>query len=252
MANQYPTHTYYAAATTSKRHIDEEAIDISMPKEKPSLSTFAYKTLRWVFAQLCVTAAISGWMYANHTEVIQYLNNNPGSMWAPIIMSFISLFGLFCSKGSKTCTSLMFALFTVSVSLMVGVSVLQYAPDIVIKAVVTTVIVVGAASIYSWRCAKNGQNLDFLGPALGIILITVIIVSVMNIFIKSSALGLGLCIVSVLLFTAFLVFDLERLYSGREEGDDIFADPMIAAVGIYLDIINLFLNLLEVIDRCSR
>jgi len=135
---------------------------------------------------------------------------------------------------------------------MVGVSVLQYAPNVVIKAVVATVLVVGMASIYSWWCAKNGHDLDFLGPALGTVLMTVIIVSIMNIFIKSSMLGLCICVISVFLFTGFLIFDLERLYSGREESDDIFAEPMIAAVGIYLDIIILFLNLLEVIDRCSR
>ncbi len=255
MANQYQSSTYYAGGVKpvyNPTHTGDHDVTIDLPIGKPSLSTFAYRTLRWVFAQLCVTAAISGWMYANHTEVVEYLNNNPGSMWVPIIMSFVSLFGLFCSRGSKTCTSIMFALFTISTSLMVGASVLQYAPDVVLKAVVATVLVVGMASIYSWWCAKNGHDLDFLGPALCTVLVTIIIVSIMNIFIKSSMLGLCICVISVFLFTGFLIFDLERLYSGREESDDIFAEPMIAAVGIYLDIINLFLNLLEVIDRCSR
>ena len=57
-----------------------------------------------------------------------------------------------------------------------------------------------------------------------------------------------LTILGVFVFTMFLVFDLNRLYM-TNDNQAILEDPMLAAVGIYLDIINLFLYLLELYDK---
>ena len=58
-----------------------------------------------------------------------------------------------------------------------------------------------------------------------------------NMFIKSEGLHLIITFAGIIIFTGFLVFDLNRLY---DKGDqDQMEDPMLAAVGIYLDIVNL-------------
>ena len=89
--------------------------------------------------QLAVTTIITVYAYANRDSVINYINKNPGSMWLPVIASFITLFGMYWTK-SETTKKVMFALFTIAMSVMVAVSVLSYAPDVVCKAVITTLL----------------------------------------------------------------------------------------------------------------
>ena len=218
------------------------------PPPRKSLATFVYQTLNYVLAQLCITTVITAAMYFNRQNVINYINGFPFVIWVPIIFTFITLFGMYCTKNPHV-RQVMFWSFTVACSFMVGFSVLSYAPDVVVKAVATTAIIVAGVDLYAMRCAKQGKDLSFLGPGLFAALFCLIIIGILNIFIQSSALGLLLCVAGVLIFTGLLLYDLNRLYTGVEEGEVM--DPMLAAVQIYLDVINLFLHLLELYDRCD-
>ena len=74
------------------------------------------------------------------------------------------------------------------------------------------------------------------------------VVSFLQIFIQSSLLGFIIAFGGVVLFTLFLMYDLNRLY----HKDGYREDPLLAAIGIYLDIINLFLYMLELIRRFDK
>ena len=132
---------------------------------------------------------------------------------------------------------------------MVGISTIQYAPHVVLNATVTLLVVVGFINILSYKMAQNGTDISYLGPSLLSALVLVITISILNVFIKSTFVENCIAVVSVILFTLLLVYDLNRLYSGVEENE--YADPLIAAINIYLDVINLFLNLLQVFGNNS-
>ena len=57
---------------------------------------------------------------------------------------------------------------------------------------------------------------------------------------------LAIAIVSAILFTMFLIYDLQMLMGGRarEFDPDMY---VIAALNIYIDIIQIFLNVLQII-----
>ena len=206
---------------------------------------FVHETLNYVFGQLCVTVAIVALMYAHKTQVKNYVVSNPTIVWAPIIATFATLISLFCcvSKSSTTTRQTLFWLFTISCGAMVGISTIEYAPHVVLNATATLLVVVGFINIWSYKMAQNGTDISYLGPSLLSALLTVITISVLNIFIHSTFIENCITVLSVILFTILLLYDLNRLYNGAEEAE--YADPLIAAINIYLDIINLFLNLLR-------
>ena len=150
---------------------------------------------------------------------------------------------------SNTTKKIMFGIFTVTMSVMVAVSVLPYSPDIVIKAVITTFVLILAINQYSKYTARNGEKLDKLGEVGVSMLLVLIVLSILQIFIKSSVFGVVICVMGVGVFTILLIVDLNRLYDRKE---DFQEDPMLAAVSIYLDIINLFLYLLELYKKCEQ
>ena len=208
-----------------------------------SHATFVNKVLNYVSIQLAITTLISSIMYQNRDSVIQKIQADPGLVWFPVVTSFISLC---CMYFITSCRKPMFWIFTVACSFMVGMSVLSYAPDIVFMAVITTMLIVWIVNGYSYMCARQNRDLSFLEPLLLTGLFMLIIIGILNYFIKSSLAHCLITLFGVIIFTGFLLFDLNRLY---EKGDrDLINEPMLAAVNIYLDIINLFLYLLELYE----
>ena len=233
-------------------HISSPSNDPNMfslsPIEEDSLSYFIHKTLNYVFAQLCVTAAVTVAMYVNKTEINNYIASNAIVVWIPIILSFATLIGMFCYSSKETIPikKTLFCLFTLSCSVMVGISAIQYAPNVVLNATVALMAMVGFINMYAHQCANNGKDLSFMGPSLFGVLVIIITLGILNIFIHSSLLQLIISFISVIVFSLMLVYDLNRLYNGREQDDFIRPDPLISAINIYLDIINIFLAILQI------
>tara|TARA_B100001057_G_scaffold304250_1_gene304405 strand:+ start:866 stop:1570 length:705 start_codon:yes stop_codon:yes gene_type:complete len=224
------------------------APDLAPPLAKPLFSDFAARTLGWVGVQLSITAAIVGAMYVHKDRVIEYTHKHPGTQVATFVLAIVFMIALFVLKGPRTRVTV-FGLFTVSTSFMLGVGVLPYSPKTVLLAAGATWFIVCGAGVYSWSLAVKGKDVSgWGGPLLGVLTL-VVILNVANIFLNLPLLHLALAGVSVVLFTAYLVYDLVELYSGRDAADPLFNDGLIAAVSIYLDIINIFANLLTVIDR---
>jgi FtsH-binding integral membrane protein len=81
-----------------------------------------------------------------------------------------------------------------------------------------------------------------MGGILFVGLIGVIVASVVGIFVQLPLLYIGISAVAALLFTGFLVFDLNRVATSRDATE---GQAIMLAVSVYLDIINLFLALLR-------
>jgi modulator of FtsH protease len=74
---------------------------------------------------------------------------------------------------------------------------------------------------------------------VGIILL--IIASLANLFFQIPAVSLALSGVAVLLFSAFILYDVSRIVNGGE------TNYVMATLGIYMSIYNLFVNLLQLL-----
>jgi FtsH-binding integral membrane protein len=80
-------------------------------------------------------------------------------------------------------------------------------------------------------------------------LIGIVIASIVNMFMKSSAFDYIISVVGVLVFTGLTAYDvqkLKRIGSGAEYGTEATAKlAMMGALTLYLDFVNLFLMLLR-------
>jgi modulator of FtsH protease len=74
---------------------------------------------------------------------------------------------------------------------------------------------------------------------VGIVLL--ILAMLANMFFQIPALALTLSAVAVLLFSGFILFDVNRVVTGGE------TNYVMATLAIYLDIYNLFINLLQLL-----
>ena len=66
-------------------------------------------------------------------------------------------------------------------------------------------------------------------------------------FFKSRRRRLIQAYFGVVLFTLYLIYDFNRLEKAIARGDDSWSTAIDIAVNIYLDLINLFIDLLEIL-----
>ena len=117
--------------------------------------------------------------------------------------------------------------------------------NIVFQALIgTTLAVLLTATIVVF----TDNDFGFLGPILLICLIALVIMEFLNVFFfKSRRRRLIQAYFGVVLFTLYLIYDFNRLEKAIARGDDSWSTAIDIAVNIYLDLINLFIDLLEIL-----
>jgi len=85
------------------------------------------------------------------------------------------------------------------------------------------------------------KDFSFMGKFLMIGIILLIVASLANIFFQIPALSLALAGVGVLIFSGFILYDVSRIVNGGE------TNYIMATLGLYLDIYNLFTSLLQLL-----
>lgn len=103
----------------------------------------------------------------------------------------------------------------------------------------------GAMSLYGYTTRRD---LSQLGSFLFMGLISVVLASVVNIFVSSSALQFVISIGGVLVFTGLTAWDTQRIkevYLASDPGDVLTKKALMGALALYLDFVNLFVMLLQ-------
>jgi FtsH-binding integral membrane protein len=101
----------------------------------------------------------------------------------------------------------------------------------------TGVIFMTLASI----ATVSKKDFSFLGNFLVIGLILLLVASLANLFFQVPALALTISAVAVLIFSGFILYDVNQVVQGGE------TNYIMATLNIYLDIYNLFVNLLQLL-----
>ncbi|MBA3024588.1 MAG: Bax inhibitor-1/YccA family protein [Gammaproteobacteria bacterium] len=85
------------------------------------------------------------------------------------------------------------------------------------------------------------KDFSFMGKFLFIGLILLIVASLANLFFQIPALSLTISAIAVLIFSAYILYDVSQIVNGGE------TNYVMATLGLYLSIYNLFINLLQLL-----
>jgi FtsH-binding integral membrane protein len=117
-----------------------------------------------------------------------------------------------------------------------------YTMGSIVSAFMGAAVLFGVMSAYGYFTKKN---LDSVGRFMFIGLIAIIIASIINIFIGSSLMAMVVSALAIIIFLGLTAYDTQKIreqimYSGFDDSAEISG-----ALTLYLDFINLFLNLLN-------
>lgn len=103
----------------------------------------------------------------------------------------------------------------------------------------------------------TGFNLGSLGTILRVGIITVILSSILNIFVfKSQGMDNIISVITIIIFAAYTAYDIQKLkvtYNKHMDSKSQLSLALLGALSLYVDFINLFIRLLSLFgNRRSR
>ncbi|WP_139522933.1 Bax inhibitor-1/YccA family protein [Helicobacter pylori] len=186
---------------------------------------------------LATIGALLGLM--NFQAVVQY-------KWVFFIAEIAALFGLMFSKSKPGLNLFMLFAFTslsgVTLVPLLGMVIAKAGLGAVWQALGMTTIVFGLMSVYA---LKTKNDLANMGKMLFIALIVVVVCSLINLFLGSPMFQVVIAGASAILFSLYIAYDTQNIVKG------MYDSPIDAAVDLYLDFLNVFISILQIIGIFS-
>jgi hypothetical protein len=107
----------------------------------------------------------------------------------------------------------------------------------------------GAMSLYGYTTKRD---LSQFGSFLMMGLIGIILASLVNMFLGSTGLQFAISVIGVLVFTGLTAYDTQRikeLYSEIDDSEIFGKKALMGALTLYLDFINLFIMLMQILGN---
>ena len=172
--------------------------------------------------------------------------------WAIIFAPLALVFGLsFGVERLRPATAqFLFWLYAAMVGLSLASIFLIYTHTSITRVFFITAASFGALSLWGYTTQRD---LSGLGSFAIMGLFGIIIASLVNGFLASSALQWGISVIGVLVFSGLTAWDTQRLKSeylyGAMDGDTMERSAILGALSLYLDFINLFTLLLQLLGQ---
>lgn len=159
---------------------------------------------------------------------------------------------LFIYKANATILRVMFVIYSISTGVILSFIAEYYTLGSVISVLSGTIVLFLVLTIYGYTTKSNLQSYTsflFVG------IISIIIMSVINMFIGSNTLDLLLSALAVVVFVIYTAYDTQRIkntiisLSYQGQLDLLDRVEIIGALSLYLDFINLFIYLIRIFGR---
>lgn len=166
-------------------------------------------------------------------------------MFAPLAVVFA--FGAAINRLSTSAATLLFYGFAALMGVSISWIFIAYTSFSIIQTFLITAIAFAGLSLYGYTTKRD---LSPMGTFLMMGLIGLIIASIVNIFIGSTAMQFAISVIGVLIFAGLTAFDTqaiknEYLALAGSDADFLGKTAIMGALRLYLDFLNLFMFLLQ-------
>jgi FtsH-binding integral membrane protein len=216
------------------------ATDIDVGLRQYMLRVYNYMT-----GGLAVTGVVAYLVSTNET-LMQTIYGTPLAwvvMLAPI--GFVLFFSFRIQKMSVVAAQAVFWAFAAAMGLSLSYIFAVYTGASIARVFFITAGTFAAMSLYGYTTKRD---LTAWGSFLFMGLIGIIIASVVNMFLASSALNFAISVIGVLVFVGLTAYDTQKIKETYLESDGaavMAKKAIMGALNLYLDFINLFIMLLR-------
>lgn len=202
------------------------------------------KVFLWMFIGLAVTF-LTGSYIANDPSLILDLFTG-GSVFLIFIaeLAIVIFLTARIHKMKPTTAKIMFLLYSFITGLTFASVFVVYDISSIMYVFLATALIMLVFGVIGYT---TKMDLTKLSSFLFMAIIGILIMSLINIFVGSEEFSLGICIISVIVFIIYIAFDVQKvkqLYEQNALPEENLA--IYGALQLYLDFINIFLDLLRI------
>jgi FtsH-binding integral membrane protein len=213
-------------------------------------SSIISQVYAWMTAGLLVTGAVAAYT-ANSASLLRLIFGNPYMIWVLFIAEIAMVIGISAGIGrlAPGAATGLFLAYAALNGLTMSVIFLAYTRASIAMTFFITGGTFGVMSLYGYTTKRD---LTRVGSLLFMALIGFVLASLVNLFLKSTALYWILTYAGVLIFIGLIAWDTQKIKALSQQATDDTSARRIAILGslmLYLDFINLFLLLLRIFGR---
>ena len=231
--------------------MSDRAFDVEISKSQASERSFMSQVYLWMALGLTITGVVAWGMALNPSAVVSLTRN--AFLFILIMIAQLGIvFWLSAAIGkiSAMTATIGFSIYATLNGIIFSTLFLVYTGASLGSVFLVTAGTFAIVSIYGYTTRKD---LTSVGSFLFMALIGLILASVVNIFLRSTAFDLVLSYIGIFIFIGLTAYDTQQLKRIHEQGfgagEMLQKMSLIGALRLYLDFINLFLLLLRVMGR---
>lgn len=228
----------------SVRRAVSYAADIDM-----GLRAYMLKVYNYMATGLAVTGAVALLM-ASSPELMQIVFGTPlkwVAIFAPMVVGV--MFGMRIRTMSLAAAQGTFWLYAALMGVSLSILFMVFTGASIARVFFITAGTFGAMSLYGYTTQRD---LSAFGSFLMMGVIGIVLASLVNIFMQSSALHFAISVIGVLVFTGLTAYDTQTIRQSYLEADDaelMGKKAVFGALQLYLDFVNLFVMLLQLMGN---
>ena len=217
---------------------------------RASVNDALWTTYRWMTLGLGVTGLVALGV-ASSPAAIGLILSSPFIFYGLLItqLGLVFAFSAAARRASTPVVAAMFLVYAALTGLTFSTLFLVYTASSIAAVFFITA---GAFAGLSAVGYFTKTDLSAIGRFAIFALIGIIIASVVNLFLQSSGLQWLVSVVGVLLFGALTAYDTQKLKEVFASGEAHANMPLVGALTLYLDFVNMFLFLLRLFGGRSR
>ncbi|XP_067023457.1 protein lifeguard 4-like [Acropora muricata] len=204
---------------------------------------FLRKVYGILTAQLSLTIIVAAiFMYTESIKSV--VQSRPELLIVAFVLSFGLMIGLMFKRKEHPTNMYLLLAFTLSEAYTIGTLVTFYDQVLVLEAFVLTMATTLALTIYTMQSKRDYSS---WGAGLFTLVWIFVLAGFLQFFFHSETFELVYAIAGALLFSAFIVFDTHMLMHKLSPEEYV-----LASINLYLDIINLFIEILRILDAMKK
>jgi hypothetical protein len=203
----------------------------------------------WMTCGMLLTAFVS-WYAANTPAILNFIFSSQITFFGLIIVQLGLVFVIsgMVNRLNGTVATALFMLYSALTGLTLSSIFIAYTYSSIASTFVVTAGMFGAMSLYGYTTKRD---LSGFGSMLFMALIGIVLASLVNIWLKSTALMWAITYIGVVVFVGLTAYDTQKLKAmgeqlNSDDKDSFRKYAIVGALTLYLDFINLFLMLLRI------
>lgn len=222
---------------------------LSTPAEKAGTSVMQ-KVFSWMALGLVVSGLTAYWV-AMTPALVDFILGSKLTYYGLVIVEvgLVTTLSWFISKLSATSAAILFLLYSFVNGLTLSAIIIAFTGASLASTFAITAGTFGLMALFGYT---TGRDLSRWGSLLMMGLLGLVLAWIVNLFVGGDSLSFVLSALGVIIFTALTAYDIQKIKNMSFLAGDNEARTkhgIFGALMLYLDFINIFLNLLRFTGR---